>query len=109
MTNEVVHVPAQHQYLLLEEGEEIGHISYSDRGDERLITSTYVDENFRGGGRASFLVKSAVDDIIQTTNKKITSGCWYATKWLELHPDYVEKGRSGGVDDELGYACRINN
>ena len=107
MTNEVVHSAAAHKYLLLEDNQQIGHISYTDRGDERLILGVFVDESFRGGGRASYLVKSAVDDIIQTTDKKVTSGCWFATKWLELHPDYVEKARSGGVDDELGYACRI--
>lgn len=107
MTTEVVHEPSTSRYILLVDGTEAGVTNYAVRDDEILITGTFIDPAFRNGGLGQTMVRGVIDDIIQTTDKKLTSGCWFVTKWLELHPDYVEKARSGGVDAELGNTCRI--
>lgn len=107
MTTEVVHEPAASRYVLLVDGEEAGVAHYSVREDEILITGTAIDPARQGGGLGQLMVRAVIDDIIATTDKKITSACWFVTKWLDLHPDYVDKARSGGVDAELGHTCRI--
>lgn len=107
MNTEVVHEPSASRYILLVDGAEAGVTNYAEREGEILITGTFIDPTFRNGGYGQTMVRGVIDDIIQTTDKKVTSGCWFVTKWLDLHPDYVEKARSGGVDAELGHTCRV--
>jgi predicted GNAT family acetyltransferase len=107
MSLEVVHSPSTSRYLLLKDDVEIGHASYAIRGDEFMITGTFVDPAQRGGGIGAIMVKRVIDDIIATTDKRITSGCWFVTMWLERNPGYIEAHRGGGVDAELGNTCRI--
>lgn len=107
MSTEVVHEPSKHRYVILENDEQVGQAVYDVRGDELMITGTFINPEHRNSGLAQILVRRTIDDVIATTNYRVTSGCWYVTKWLDLHPNYVEKARSGGVDAELGYACRI--
>jgi len=108
MTLEVVHSPASHRYLLLQDEVEVGHARYDLRGDDELmITGTFIDPSARNGGLGAIMVKRVIDDILATTDKKITSGCWFVTEWLNRHPNYISDARSGGVDEELGNSCRI--
>jgi hypothetical protein len=109
MALEVVHEPSTHRYLILSDDVEVGHARYEQRDDELMITGTFIDPAHRNEGLGAVLVRRTIDDIIATTDKKVTSGCWFVTQWLGLHPDYVEKARSGGVDAELGNSCRIVN
>lgn len=108
MSTEVVHEPSNHRYVILENEEAVGEARYDIRGgDELMITGTFINPEHRNSGLAQILVRRTIDDVIATTDYRVTSGCWYVTKWLDLHPNYVEKARSGGVDAELGYTCRI--
>lgn len=107
MSSEVVHSPANHRYLIFAEGEEAGFLEYEDRGDQRLFTHTVVDPAFRGGGLASILVRQGLTDTLTTTQQDIVSACSYVTKWIELHPAFIDETRSGGIDPELGNSCRI--
>ena len=107
MSTEVVHQPAQHRYAILVDGSEAGEAAYTQRGDELLITHTFIDPTYRNQGLGAVLVHRTIDDILATSDKRITSGCWFVTAWLDAHPGYIEKARSGGVDPELGNTCRI--
>ena len=108
MTLEVVHSPASQRYVLLKDELEVGHTRYDLRGhDELMITGTFIDPSARSGGLGAIMVKRVIDDILATTDKKITSGCWFVTEWLQRHPHYIADARSGGVDEELGNSCRI--
>ena len=107
MSTEVVHQPSQSRYVVLVDGAEAGEASYTERGDELLITHTFIDPTYRNQGLGAVLVHRAIDDIIATSDKRITSGCWFVTAWLDAHPGYIDAARSGGVDAELGNSCRI--
>ena len=107
MSIEVVHQPGSNQYVILDGEEEIGAAHYLSRENDIMITGTYISTARRGEGLGNILVRRSIDDIIATTNKKVTSGCWFVTQWLELHPNYVDEARSGGIDAELGNTCRI--
>jgi hypothetical protein len=45
--------------------------------------------------------------VLATSERRITSGCWYVTEWLAKHPTYVSDARSGGIDALTGNTCRI--
>jgi predicted GNAT family acetyltransferase len=107
MEIDVVHQPSQHRYVVTVDGAEAGEASYVERNNELLITHTFIDPAYRNHGLGAVLVHRAIDDIIVTSDRIITSGCWFVTAWLEAHPGYVETARSGGVDAELGNSCRI--
>ena len=107
MTTEVIHEPAAHRYVILIDGAEAGEASYVTRGDELMITHTFIDPSHRNEGLGSVLVRSTIDDVIATSAQRVTSGCSYVTAWLNAHPGYVEVARSGGIDAELGNTCRI--
>jgi len=107
MSTEVVHDPAKHRYLISSEGKQAGFLEYEDQGERRLFTHTVVDPSFRGQGLASILVRAGIADTVSGTDKQVVSACSYVTKWLELHPTFVDESRSGGIDPELGSSCRI--
>jgi predicted GNAT family acetyltransferase len=107
MEIDVVHQPSKHRYVITVNGAEAGEASYVERDKELLITHTFIDPTYRNTGLGAVLVHRAIDDIIATSERVITSGCWFVTAWLEAHPGYVESARSGGVDAELGNSCRI--
>jgi predicted GNAT family acetyltransferase len=107
MEIDVVHQPSAHRYVVTVDGAEAGEASYVERDNELLITHTFIDPTYRNQGLGAVLVHRAIDDIIATSQRVITSGCWFVTAWLEAHPGYVEGARSGGVDAELGNSCRI--
>ena len=107
MQTEVVHETDATRYVILVDGIEGGELTYDLRGDEILFTHTFVDPVHRGLGLASILVRGAVDDVLATSDRRITSGCWYVTEWLAKHPNYVDEARSGGIDALTGNACRI--
>ena len=107
MQTEVVHEKDNARYVILVDGAEGGELTYDERGDELLFTHTFVDPTHRGLGLGSILVRAAIDDVVATSDARITSGCWYVTEWLAKHPNYVADARSGGIDAETGHTCRI--
>ena len=107
MQTEVVHENDAARYVILVDGVEGGELTYELRDDEILFTHTFVDPVHRGLGLGAVLVRNAVDDVLATSDRRITSGCWYVTEWLAKHPNYVADARSGGIDALTGNTCRI--
>lgn len=107
MQTEVVHETDAARYVILVDGIEGGELSYDLRGDEILFTHTFVDPVHRGLGLGAVLVRNAVDDVLATSGRRITSGCWFVTEWLDKHPNYLSDARSGGIDALTGNTCRI--
>jgi predicted GNAT family acetyltransferase len=107
MQTEVVHEKDNARYVILVDGVEGGELTYSARGDELLFTHTYVNPVHRGLGLGAVLVRNAIDDVLATSDARITSGCWYVTEWIDKHPSYIKDARSGGIDAETGSTCRI--
>jgi hypothetical protein len=52
-------------------------------------------------------VRAGIADTVANTELKVVSACSYVTKWIEMHPGFIEETRSGGIDPELGNSCRI--
>lgn len=107
MSTEVVHQPSIHRYLISSDGAQAGFLEYEDQGEQRLFTHTVVEPALRGEGLASILVRAGIADTVALTDLKVVSACSYVTKWIEMHPSFIEETRSGGIDPQLGNSCRI--
>jgi predicted GNAT family acetyltransferase len=79
-----------HQYSLVEDGSVIGFAAYEDDADTRRFVHTEVDPEHRGGGHASILVQSALDDVRAQGITRVIPQCSYVKAWIERHPDYQE-------------------
>ena len=82
MEIDVVHQPSARRYIVTVNGVEAGEASYVERDNELLITHTFIDPTYRNQGLGAILVHRAIDDIIATSERVITSGCWFVTAWL---------------------------
>ena len=89
-TPEVRNDTDQQQYSLVEDGQVIGLAAYEIDGDQIRFTHTEVDPAHRGGGHASMLVRSALDDVRANSDRSVVPQCSCGKAWIERHPDYQE-------------------
>lgn len=90
MSLSVENQPTESRYALLQDGEVIGVAEYDLRGDAIVFTHTEVDEARRERGMASTLVRSALDDVRDHSDRRVIASCPYVRSWLSRHPDYAE-------------------
>jgi predicted GNAT family acetyltransferase len=95
MAMEVVDVDTMHRYELLEDGELLGYLSYTDRAVEgaedappfvRDLQHTVIEREHRGRGLGSVLVPAALEDL-RARGAKLIATCPFVRSWIEEHPD----------------------
>ena len=89
-TLSVENQPDQSRYALLQDGEVIGVAEYDLRDDAIVFTHTEVDPAKREKGMASALVKTALDDVRENSDRRVIASCPYVRSWLSEHPDYAD-------------------
>jgi predicted GNAT family acetyltransferase len=78
----------KNRFVLLDGEQEIGEMTWSDAGTERMIIDhTFVDPTYRGQGLAEKLVASGVEKA-RKENKKIVPLCPFAKKEFDTKPEY---------------------
>lgn len=82
--------PDSHRYLALVDGKRVGFAHYRIEGDSVVFDHTVVDPAARGGGVASGLVKFALDDVREGSERRVVAECSYVVSWLERHPEYQD-------------------
>ncbi len=65
----------------IDNGEEIGEVTFPERNGAYVINHTYVDDRLRGQGIASELVRRAVEEI-ERRGSHVEATCSYAQLWL---------------------------
>jgi predicted GNAT family acetyltransferase len=90
MSLSVEHQPDETRYALLQNGELIGVAEYDLRDDVIVFTHTEVDESKREKGMASTLVRTALDDVRDHSDRRVVATCPYVRSWLSEHPDYAD-------------------
>ncbi len=81
-------VEEKNRFALKDGDKEIGEMTWSDAGTERMIIDhTFVDPSYRGQGLAEKLVAKGVDKA-RKENKKIIPLCPFAKKEFEQKPEY---------------------
>jgi len=95
MTMEVVDVEPMCRYELLEDGELLGYLSYTDHPATedavpvRDLQHTVIDPDQRGRGLGSVLVPAVIDDI-RTRDAKLVPTCPFVRAWLDDHPEHQD-------------------
>ena len=77
----------------------IAFVEYVERGDEWVLTQTYVPPALRGRGLAGDLVR-AVLDAARSAKKKVNPVCSYAASFLDQHPEYADLRKPPAEDSQ---------
>ena len=83
----------------VENGEEVGEVTFPERDGVYVINHTYVDDRLRGQGIASELVRRAIEEIEQRGGRVVAT-CSYAALWL---------ARNRGCEITSPLSCPIGN
>ncbi|NMO51396.1 N-acetyltransferase [Actinoplanes sp. TBRC 11911] len=79
-------VPGHSRFELLVDGEYAGRADYRLRDGLVVIVHSEVEEQFRGKGLASVLVRRTLD-LLRADGAKAKLVCPYFAAWHEKHPD----------------------
>ena len=75
------YITYKNRIAAVDNGEEIGEVTFPERDGVYTINHTYVDDRYRGQGIASELVRRAVEEI-EKKGGLIKATCSYAQLWL---------------------------
>ena len=75
------YITYKHRIAAVDNGEEIGEVTFPERNGVYVINHTYVDDRYRGQGIASELVRRAVEEI-ESRGGCVEATCSYALLWL---------------------------
>ena len=75
------YITGKNRIYAVENGVEVGEITFPERDGVFVINHTYVDDRLRGQGIASELVRRAVEEI-EGRGGRVTATCSYAQLWL---------------------------
>lgn len=93
MTERIINDAVHHRYIITDEADELGYLTYTQRDDAVTVDSTVVHPQHRGKGIAGRLVKFALDDLAAATAKRIEPHCSYVVDYMSRHPEYGELTR----------------
>lgn len=75
------YITEKNRIAVIEEGEEVGEVTFPERDGVYVINHTYVDDRLRGQGIAAELVRRAVEEI-ERRGGRVEATCSYALLWL---------------------------
>ena len=75
------YITEKHRIYVVDNGKEIGEVTFPERDGVYVINHTYVDDRYRGQGIASELVRRAVEEI-ESRGGRVEATCSYALLWL---------------------------
>ena len=75
------------QYSISVEGNNVGHASFADRGEQRVFYHTEIDPAYGGRGLATILVEEALS-AAREEGKRIVPICSMIGTVLTKHPEY---------------------
>lgn len=75
------YITEKNRIAVIEDGKEVGEITFPERDGVYIINHTYVDDRLRGQGIASELVRLAVEEI-ERRGGRVKASCSYAQLWL---------------------------
>lgn len=77
------------RYEISVDGEFAGLAAYADRGDQRVLYHTEIEQAFGGRGLSNVLVTEALADI-RAAGKRVVAVCPLVAAFLHKHPDQAD-------------------
>ncbi|MFD0997125.1 hypothetical protein HNR16_002936 [Pseudoclavibacter chungangensis] len=90
MSEQITKDPAADRYIVTDDGEEIGFMSYVERDDAIVIDHTVVRPEFQGEGVAGRLVGAALGDLRDASTKRVVPQCPSVAVYIKRHPEYAD-------------------
>jgi predicted GNAT family acetyltransferase len=87
MNLEFLHEPDAQRYVLRSGDAIVAVVDYAVNDAAISFTRTYTTPTQRGNGFANQIVTFAVDDVEETSTRRIIPMCWYVADWFEAHPE----------------------
>jgi predicted GNAT family acetyltransferase len=82
----VIHRPDQARFEI-EIDAHVAVLNYTREGETIIFTHTGVPRELEGRGIGSHLAKTGLD-YAREHHLKVTSVCWFVTKYIDRHPEY---------------------
>lgn len=95
MNERIIKDTVRNRYVYTDGDDELGFLAYTPREAAISIDSTVVHPQHRGRGVAGRLVAFALDDLGESSTKRIEPRCSYVVDYIAKHPEYVELTRRG--------------
>ncbi|KAA9165615.1 N-acetyltransferase [Amycolatopsis acidicola] len=92
------------RYELTVDGKVAGFAAFADRGDDRVMYHTEIDEAFGGRGLSTELVTRALEDI-RASGKHVVAVCPLVARFLVKHTEFADLAQPV-TDDVLEWLQR---
>ncbi|MDO5661489.1 MAG: GNAT family N-acetyltransferase [Brachybacterium sp.] len=89
MSFEIIHDPRSERYFAVEDGVDVGVLTYERHRRRIDIVHTVTDPDERERGVASALSRQAFEDA-RAENLRVVVICPFVQSWLERHPEYTD-------------------
>lgn len=90
MIKHFTHEPDASRYALRIGDELVSTVDYSVNGNSIAFTRAYTNPTFRGRGLAAEIVEFAVNEVEQTSARRIVPMCWYVGEWFDRNPERAQ-------------------
>jgi predicted GNAT family acetyltransferase len=86
---EVANAPERLRYEARVGGSVVGFAEYILATDLIVFTHTEVDPGFEGKGVGAAIARFALDDVRDTSQRKVMPLCPFIKGWIGRHPEYI--------------------
>lgn len=83
-------VPEESRFVAEVDGAAVGSAAYELAPGAIIFTHTVVDDAVEGQGIGSALVRTAMDAVGHTGQRRVDPQCPFVADWIERHPDYQD-------------------
>ncbi len=84
---QITHRPAEHRFVLTDEGVDLTHVEYVDHEGVWFITHTFTEPAARGRGLAAVIVKASLD-AARERGVRVRPVCPFVVDYIDAHPEY---------------------
>lgn len=89
MTLEIVHQQDRSRFAALDDGAEVGELTYVEQPGQVVIEHTIVDPSHQGEGIAAKLAETALTELGRASEARIVPECSYVAQYVRKHPEYA--------------------
>jgi predicted GNAT family acetyltransferase len=87
MPKVLAHEPDASRYTLTIDDQLVALADYRINGQSISFNHTYTQPAQRGHGYAAEVVDFAMNDVEQTSTRRVVPMCWYVSQWFDEHPE----------------------
>jgi predicted GNAT family acetyltransferase len=87
MARTLTHEVDANRYVLRVDGELVAVADYVINGSSISFNHTFTNPKLRGKGYAGEVVEFAMNDVENSSDRRVVPMCWYVAQWFDAHPE----------------------